>query len=86
VGALQPGRRSKARTHARTFIGTWNRGPTKTLIASSGVADGVNLLLTVRDFSVTETVVMALVVALGISFLTWLIAGYYERRGGLGKK
>ena len=46
----------------------------------------MSLLVTVRDFSVTETVVMALVVALGISFLTWLIAGYYERRGGFGKK
>lgn len=43
-------------------------------------------LLSVRDFSVTETVIMSLVVALGIAFLTWLIAGYYERRGGFGKK
>lgn len=44
------------------------------------------LLLSVRDFSVWETVVMSLVIALGIGLLTWLIAGYYERRGGFGKK
>lgn len=44
------------------------------------------LALAVRDFSVTETVIMSLVIAVGISFVTWLVAGYYERRGGFGKK
>jgi uncharacterized protein with PQ loop repeat len=42
--------------------------------------------LEVRDFSLTETVILALFVALGIAFVTWLLAGYYERRGGFGKK
>lgn len=44
------------------------------------------LLLTIREFTLWETVLMALVVALGLGLLTWLLAGYYERRGGFGKK
>jgi hypothetical protein len=44
------------------------------------------LALSVRAFSVWETLVIGIVVGLGVSFVTWLIAGYYERRGGFGKK
>ena len=40
----------------------------------------------VRDFNLEETLLMGIVVAIGIAFLTWLLAGYYERRGGFGKK
>lgn len=50
------------------------------------LVDVVLPFLNVRDFSVTETVILALVVALGIAFVSWLVAGYYERRGGFGKK
>ncbi len=42
--------------------------------------------LEIRNFSLWETIVLGLVVALGIAFITWLLAGYYERRGGFGKK
>lgn len=42
--------------------------------------------LSVRDFSLWEEIVLALVVGFGIALLTWLVAGYYERRGGFGKK
>ena len=42
--------------------------------------------ISVRDFTMQETILMALVVAFGVAFLTWLTAGYYERRGGFGKK
>lgn len=44
-----------------------------------------NLLL-VRDFSMEETILMGIVIAIGIGFFAWLLAGYYERRGGFGKK
>lgn len=40
----------------------------------------------VRDFTMEETVIMGIVVALGVAFFAWLLAGYYERRGGYGKK
>lgn len=29
---------------------------------------------------------IAIAVAIGVAFITWLLAGYYERRGGFGKK
>lgn len=45
-----------------------------------------SLLLSVRDFTLGEMIVMGLVASLGIAFITWLVAGYYERRGGFGKK
>lgn len=44
------------------------------------------LALDVRDFSLVETILMAVIVALGIALVSWLFAGYYERRGGFGKK
>lgn len=44
------------------------------------------MALEVPDFSLTDTIIMAVVAAVGIGFLTWLVAGYYERRGGFGKK
>lgn len=47
---------------------------------------GEPLALGVREFTLLETVAMALIVAVGLAFLTWLLAGYYERRGGFGKK
>lgn len=40
----------------------------------------------VRAFSVWEILLLGLVAAIGVGLLTWLIAGYYERRGGFGKK
>lgn len=40
----------------------------------------------VREFSVWEILVLGIVAALGVALFTWLIAGYYERRGGFGKK
>lgn len=40
----------------------------------------------VSSFSLTDRILMAIVAAVGIGFLTWLLAGYYERRGGFGKK
>jgi hypothetical protein len=43
-------------------------------------------LLLVRDFTMEETVLLGIVVMVGVGFLTWLLAGYYERRGGFGKK
>ena len=43
-------------------------------------------ILAVRDFSLEETILMGIVVALGVAFFAWLLAGYYERRGGFGKK
>lgn len=44
------------------------------------------MALEVPDFNLVDTVLLSLVAAFGIGFLTWLIAGYYERRGGFGKK
>lgn len=44
------------------------------------------MFIQVPDFSLTDTVLMSLVAAAGIGLLTWLIAGYFERRGGFGKK
>lgn len=46
---------------------------------------GVGVLL-VRDFTMGETIVMGLLVAGGVALVAWLIAGYFERRGGFGKK
>lgn len=43
-------------------------------------------ILLVRDFTMQETILMGIVVGIGVSFVTWLLAGYYERRGGMGKK
>lgn len=43
-------------------------------------------VLLVRDFSMAETIAMGLAVALGVALVSWLIAGYFERRGGFGKK
>ena len=43
-------------------------------------------LLLVRDFSMEETILMGIVIAVGVGFVAWLLAGYYERRGGFGKK
>lgn len=43
-------------------------------------------LVLVRDFSVQETVLMGIVLSIGVGFVAWLVAGYYERRGGIGKK
>ena len=43
-------------------------------------------ILAVRDFSVEEVVLMGVILAFGVGFVAWLIAGYYERRGGFGKK
>ncbi len=40
----------------------------------------------VRAFTVWETLLLGLLAAIGVGLLTWLIAGYYERRGGFGKK
>jgi hypothetical protein len=40
----------------------------------------------VREFTLEETVIMGIVIAFGVAFLSWLLAGYYERRGGFGKK
>ena len=40
----------------------------------------------VRDFAPEETLVLGIVIAIGVAFLAWLLAGYYERRGGFGKK
>jgi hypothetical protein len=43
-------------------------------------------LLLVREFSLEETLLMGIVIAVGVGFFAWLLAGYYERRGGFGKK
>ena len=43
-------------------------------------------ILSVRTFSPEEKMLMGIVIAVGVGFFTWLIAGYYERRGGFGKK
>jgi len=43
-------------------------------------------ILAVRSFTVEEKLLMGIVIAFGIAFFTWLVAGYYERRGGMGKK
>jgi len=43
-------------------------------------------VLLVRDFTPEETILMGIVVAFGVAFFSWLLAGYYERRGGFGKK
>ncbi|MBI2078710.1 MAG: hypothetical protein HYT80_10135 [Euryarchaeota archaeon] len=43
-------------------------------------------LLLVRDFSPEETIIMGIVIGFGVAFFAWLLAGYYERRGGFGKK
>lgn len=44
------------------------------------------MALEVRDFDMQDTIIMAIIVAVGIALFTWLVAGYYERRGGFGKK
>lgn len=58
------------------------------LIRPAHLADDVQPLLfpDVRDYSLWETVILATLIAFGVAFLTWLLAGYYERRGGFGKK
>ena len=43
-------------------------------------------LLDVREYNLMETILIGLLVALGVTFISWLLAGYYERRGGFGKK
>lgn len=43
-------------------------------------------ILVVREFTLEETVIMGIVIAFGVAFFAWLLAGYYERRGGFGKK
>lgn len=44
------------------------------------------MALTAPDFTLVDTIIIGLVAALGVGLLTWLVAGYYERRGGMGKK
>lgn len=46
----------------------------------------IRRLLLVRDFSMEETILMGIVIAVGVGFVAWLLAGYYERRGGFGRK
>ena len=46
----------------------------------------VPLQIQVRDPSLQEAILIAFFIAVGVAFLTWLLAGYYERRGGFGKK
>jgi hypothetical protein len=41
---------------------------------------------TVPELSLGLTILVGLGIAVGVGFLTWLIAGYFERRGGFGKK
>ena len=48
--------------------------------------DWLGSTLVVREFTLEETVIMGIVIAFGVGFLAWLLAGYYERRGGFGKK
>jgi hypothetical protein len=44
------------------------------------------LALSVRAFTLWEVLVMSIVAGLGVAFVTWLLAGYYERRGTFGKR
>jgi hypothetical protein len=40
----------------------------------------------VQNLTFWQIVIVGIAIGLGIAFFTWLIAGYYERRGGFGKK